>query len=119
MESRSHRASFLSMSISISLSRLLRYKNGADSVDCGLSRPRGSQTPRTAAGARRLRSSRGVEGVIIMPDWPTASFSHFFKGEPFILVQKLRPYVFQNEDARGTPLFGNVNFDFNLFYFKT
>jgi hypothetical protein len=69
--------------------------------------------------ARRIKNTKGIKGLIIMPDWPTAAFMHFYKNEFFELVQRLRPYIIQNEEARGTPLFGKVNFDMLLFYFET
>jgi hypothetical protein len=58
------------------------------------------------------------KGVLVLPIWKTASFYNAFfdekeePKEPFKLIFKWHPYVFQNENARNTALFGNVPFKF-------
>jgi hypothetical protein len=73
--------------------------------------------------AKRIRSSK-CEGVIVFPVWKTSTFYNFFFEEgvpkpPFQLIKLWHPYIFQNENARKTPLFGQVPFEFAAFYFNT
>jgi len=75
--------------------------------------------------SRRIRSSKYIEGVIMVPVWKTASFYQFFFDyfgnpiHPFILARTMRPYIIQNENIRDTPLFGFTEFEFKLLYFNT
>lgn len=74
--------------------------------------------------ARRIRSSQ-CKGVVMFPVWPTSNFFHFFMENmsktkpPFILEKIFNPYIFQNEDAKNTPLFGYTNFSFVILSFNT
>lgn len=64
--------------------------------------------------ANEIRSRRYCSGVVICPEWPTASFyGKFFDcqgtREPFKLEKKIEPYIFQNQGAKG-PLNGKISF---------
>jgi hypothetical protein len=64
------------------------------------------------------------EGVLIIPVWKTSSFYNlFFKNDstpqkPFHVVKLWSPYICQNENAKNTALFGQVNFQFAALYFN-
>lgn len=74
--------------------------------------------------AQRVRKSH-CEGVILMPNWPASDFYTSFFGDnltvkqPFQLVKEFNPYIFQNENATNTPLFGVTQFTFFVLYFNT
>jgi len=77
-----------------------------------------------ARTAKRIRHSE-CQGILIVPDWPASDFYNtFFEAEqkvkfPFQLVKMFQPYIFQNEHARNTPLFGHTAFNFFVLYFNT
>jgi hypothetical protein len=72
--------------------------------------------------ASEIRKREGCEGIILVPDWPTANFyGGFFEKEgvtrwPFELVDQINPYIYQNQGAKG-PLNGKINFKINVLYF--
>jgi hypothetical protein len=71
----------------------------------------------------RIRNSK-CQGLLIIPDWPASDFyCDIFDNDsllsPFLFVKKFYPYIFQNEDARNTPLFGRTKFAFFALYFNT
>lgn len=74
--------------------------------------------------ANRIRKSK-CQGIIIFPNWPASDFfttffaSNFQVRPPFRLVKEFHPYIFQNEGARNTPLFGITPFSFFVLYFNT
>lgn len=74
--------------------------------------------------ANRICKSK-CEGIIILPNWPASDFFNtFFTTEnqvkaPFQFVKQIQPYIFQNEGARNTPLFGVTPFSFFVLYFNT
>jgi len=74
--------------------------------------------------AKRIRNSK-CQGILVVPDWPASQFfPDFFKPnydikEPFKFISKKRSYIYQNEGARNTPLFGRINFDMYFLYFGT
>jgi len=74
--------------------------------------------------AKRIRSSK-CQGIIVFPDWPASDFYNaFFEAnnvpkQPFQLVKEFHPYIFQNENAKNTPLFGHTAFKFYVLYFNT
>jgi len=74
--------------------------------------------------ATRIKNSY-CEGLVLVPDWPASDFYNAFFGSdfsvkpPFQLVQTFTPYIFQNENARNTPLFGVTQFKFFALYFNT
>jgi hypothetical protein len=74
--------------------------------------------------ANRIRSTE-CKGILILPVWKTASYFSLFFGDnltprhPFHLITLWHPYVIQNEEARKTPLFGNVPFKFAALSFNT
>jgi len=74
--------------------------------------------------ANRIRKSK-CKGILILPNWPASDFyNSFFSANnqvklPFQLIKEFRPYIFQNEGARNTPLFGITNFTFFVLYFNT
>ncbi len=72
---------------------------------------------------RRIKTSK-CQGLLIIPDWPASDFycEIFEKAElkpPFKFLQVFKPYIFQNEEARNTPLFGKTAFKFFAIYFDT
>jgi len=83
--------------------------------------PPTNQLSRVAA---RIRKSK-CEGLVLVPDWPASDFFNTFFGNelsiksPFHFVEKFTPYIFQNENARNTPLFGVPQFQFFALYFNT
>jgi len=66
---------------------------------------------------QRIKSS-SCRGVLIFPNWQTSSFIHKFADgdgrakEPYRMIQEWHPYVYQNEGASNTALFGFTNFPF-------
>jgi hypothetical protein len=71
----------------------------------------------------RINSCR-CRGVIVLPVWKTSNFFnlYFKKGvprRPFSLVKLWHPYIFQNENARKTALFGQVPYSFAALAFNT
>jgi len=74
--------------------------------------------------ANRIRKSP-CQGIVILPNWPASDFYNaFFANDhqirlPFKLVKEFHPYIFQNENARNTPLFGITHFSFFVLYFDT
>jgi len=74
--------------------------------------------------AKRIRNSK-CKGVILVPMWPASSFYNEFFGQdeitkhPFQLVRFIQPYIFQNENATCTALFGVTKFKFAVLYFDT
>jgi len=74
--------------------------------------------------AKRIWNSQ-VQGIVILPNWPASDFfTAFFEKDytvkpPFHLVKEFHPYIFQNEHARNTPLFGITAFSFFVLYFNT
>ena len=74
---------------------------------------------RTADEIRR----RSCSGILVFPDWPTSYYyGKFFDGlgtrHPFKLVEKIRPYVYQNQGARG-PLNGHTACHWIVLQFDT
>ena len=72
---------------------------------------------------KRIRSSP-CQGLLIVPNWPASDFyCELFYGPntlaPFQFISEFRPYIFQNEGARNTPLFGKTSFSFFALYFNT
>jgi len=74
--------------------------------------------------AKRISSSQ-CQGIIVVPDWPASQFfNDFFESDysvrqPFQFHYKCRPYIYQNENARNTALFGRITFDIYFLYFNT
>jgi len=74
--------------------------------------------------ASRIRKSP-CEGILILPNWPASDFfTSFFEAQmkiraPFQIISEFKPYIFQNENATSTPLFGITNFTFFALYFNT
>jgi hypothetical protein len=71
----------------------------------------------------RIRNSR-CQGLLIVPSWPASEFfcDLFENGnikEPFVFIKEFKPYIFQNENAKNTPLFGVTPFTFFALYFDT
>jgi len=72
----------------------------------------------------KIKNSK-CQGILIVPDWPAQAFycTIFHKENdyihPFKIVKKFKPYIFQNEGATKTPLFGYTEFDFFALYFNT
>ncbi len=69
----------------------------------------------------RIRNSR-CQGLLIVPNWPASDFywELFEEGHarpPFRFVSEFRPYIFQNEGAKNTALFGITPFTFYALYF--
>ena len=65
---------------------------------------------------------RKCEGIIILPDWPTATFygSFFYNNlvrPPFLLMDRIRPFIYQNQGGLGA-LNGKVTFDMLILYFN-
>lgn len=78
-----------------------------------------SLLPRIANEIRK----RPCQGIIVIPDWPTSSFYCKFKTkngfrEPFHFQEIIRPYIYQNQEAKG-PLCGKISFDLLVLYFNT
>ncbi len=76
-----------------------------------------------SAVIRRIKTSSG-QGLLIVPNWPTSDyycdlFNDGVTCKPFVVWDEFRPYIFQNEGARNTPLFGNTSFTFFALYFNT
>jgi hypothetical protein len=73
---------------------------------------------------RRITTS-ACQGVIILPVWKTANFyTLYFDSNdeplwPFTCLRKWSPYIIQNENAKNTALFGQVNFMFAALLFNT
>jgi hypothetical protein len=73
---------------------------------------------------KRITSSK-CKGLLILPVWKTANFFPFFFSDngnvkpPFKLILKWHPYIFQNENARKTAMFGLVPFQFAALEFNT
>ncbi len=73
---------------------------------------------------QRITSSE-CRGVLILPLWKTANFFPLFFREdneplpPFICIKKWSPYIIQNENAKNTALFGQVNFQMMALLFDT
>jgi hypothetical protein len=65
------------------------------------------------------------EGLLIMPLWKSSSFYNLYfdatesAKHPFQVIYKWHPYIFQNENARKTALFGDVPFMFGALTFCT
>ena len=75
-----------------------------------------------AAAADEIRR-RPCSGVILVPNWPTSYFyGKFFDGNgvkrPFVLVEMIFPYIYQNQRATG-PLNGKTKFNFFVLAFNT
>jgi len=74
--------------------------------------------------ANRISKSK-CQGILILPNWPASDFYNaFFMANqqvkaPFELVKEFQPYIFQNENARNTPLFGITPFSFFVLHFNT
>jgi hypothetical protein len=74
--------------------------------------------------AQRIRNAE-CKGILVLPVWETSSyFNLFFQNDlqplpPFQLITLWHPYIIQNEEARKTPLFGNVPFQFAALKFDT
>ncbi len=65
---------------------------------------------------------RQCEGILILPDWPTATFygSFFYNNlvrPPFLLMDRIRPFIYQNQGGLGA-LNGKVTFDMLILYFN-
>ncbi len=65
---------------------------------------------------------RKCEGILVMPDWPTSVFySCFFKNgtvrPPFCLVKRFKPFIYQNQNAKG-PLKGKITFEMIALHFE-
>lgn len=72
---------------------------------------------------RRIRTSR-CQGLLVVPNWPASDYyCDLFDGTslkaPFTFIDEFTPYIFQNEGARNTPLFGTPSFKFFALYFNT
>ncbi len=72
---------------------------------------------------KRIKSSK-CQGLLIVPDWPASDYycEIFDKKDlvqPFSYLKVFKPYIFQNEGARNTPLFGITSFNFFAIYFNT
>jgi len=74
--------------------------------------------------AKRIRLSP-CKGVVLVPVWPASEFyNDFFSAhgtvkDPFVLIRYISPYIFQNENATDTALFGVTLFKFAVLYFNT
>ncbi len=73
--------------------------------------------------ANELRYRKNCGGILIIPDWPTATFyGKFFRnGEtryPFTLAEKINPYIYQNQGAVGA-LCGKITFQLCVLQFET
>jgi len=74
--------------------------------------------------AKRIRQSR-CKGILLLPVWPASDFYIDFFGknnsvkDPFVFIRYVNPYIFQNENARCTTLFGVTLFKFAVLYFNT
>lgn len=61
---------------------------------------------------RKISSTEVLAGVLIVPNWPTASFwPSIFEPDqtlkkPFVKVEVIRPYIIQNDNARNKALKG-------------
>jgi len=73
---------------------------------------------------KRIKNSK-CKGIILVPMWPASNFYNEFFGKnenakaPFQLVRFIQPYIFQNENATCTALFGVTKFKFAVFFFNT
>jgi hypothetical protein len=73
--------------------------------------------------ANELKKRKNCEGILAIPDWPTSHFYNVFFDEnknakwPFKIVERIRPYIYQNQGAGGA-LNGKVNYDFYILYFN-
>lgn len=72
---------------------------------------------------RRIKASK-CQGLLIIPNWPAADYyCEVFAKEnvlaPFQFISEFKPYIFQNEHATNTPLFGIPQFTFFALYFNT
>lgn len=73
--------------------------------------------------AKRIRTSN-CKGVILVPHWPASDFFNEFFGasgtikEPFIHIKDIQPYIYQNEHAKNTAMFGFTTFKFAVLYFN-
>lgn len=72
--------------------------------------------------AKELKQRKNCSGILIFPEWPTASFYGKFFDEhgirpPFKLVSKIEPYIYQNQGAKGA-LCGKVTFKFCVIKFS-
>ena len=74
--------------------------------------------------ADEIRKRQNYEGILLVPDWPTSHFySKFFEDkhkirEPFEVVEKISPFIYQNQEATG-PLCGKINFKIFVLHFNT
>jgi hypothetical protein len=72
--------------------------------------------------AKEIRRRTGCEGILTVPMWPTSSFyclffdKHENAKEPFKIVRKIKPYIYQNQGAKGA-LCGKVDFKIAILYF--
>jgi hypothetical protein len=70
-------------------------------------------------------TSTECQGLLILPIWKTANFFPlYFQDDntslpPFICVKIWSPYIIQNEEAKNTALFGQVNFQMAALFFDT
>jgi hypothetical protein len=73
--------------------------------------------------AREIRRRKNCKGVLTVPDWPTSHFyGAFFRSnkeprEPFVIVDAISPYIYQNQGAKGA-LNGRVSFKMFILYFN-
>lgn len=72
---------------------------------------------------KRIQHSN-CQGLLIVPNWPASEFfNELFEHDkvvaPFQFISEFKPYIFQNEGASNTPLFGVPKFTFFALYFNT
>lgn len=72
---------------------------------------------------RRIRMSP-CQGLLVVPNWPASDyFCELFHAKeilhPFHFIKEFTPYIFQNDGATNTPLFGVPDFSFFALYFNT
>ncbi len=70
-------------------------------------------------------TTTSCEGILILPVWKTSNYYTLFMDEndvpkfPFECVKRWSPYIIQNENAKNTALFGQVNFHMMALLFNT
>lgn len=81
--------------------------------------------PPTALLVRVINRIRNCacKGILLVPNWPASNFyCEIFNDNkirtPFVLVAELRPFIYQNEGASNTPLYGITKFLFFALYFN-